>query len=200
MPGIFSSLAAPWPTCDVPILSRSWTVWLPPGRRLADAELGGIRLRQSSWLRRLFGPLIPGSDEIARAVQEGASQENSSSPQEPTTSTGLLSPWKSEADHSLNSSHWNAYQFDGLGDSPARIWIAAEDASSAWAWSLFVLALAGRWWLGRRDAAVDIGLFGIATSIALLIPAQTGDIFRRRMVGIGCRTVAGLDLARCVGK
>ncbi len=53
------SLRAPWPEPEVPVLNRSWTVWLPPGY----SSYGGrdafvpVAPPTGTWSRRLLGPL-----------------------------------------------------------------------------------------------------------------------------------------------
>jgi len=57
--GIVGSREPPLPQTDLPILSRHWTVWLPPGYRSLDADprWQSLGLPQLTWSQRLFGPL-----------------------------------------------------------------------------------------------------------------------------------------------
>ena len=56
---------APLPSVDVPMLSRQWTIWLPPGYEalLDDHQAPVSRPNRLSWSRRLFGPLGRSADQ-----------------------------------------------------------------------------------------------------------------------------------------
>ncbi|HTQ40496.1 MAG TPA: hypothetical protein VMJ32_15835, partial [Pirellulales bacterium] len=160
--GAVASHAAPWPSCDVPILSRQWVVWTPPGMALADVQIGNRHPCEPPWTKRLFGPL-------ARSVSDAPPSATAKTPNVPAA--GLQSPWKAADQYPLiDSAAWTSYCFDGA-ESDDRIWIADKQSLTAWAWSLFVLAVAVRWWFGKQSLALDIALLGTATVIALLIPA-----------------------------
>jgi hypothetical protein len=65
LPRLTSPQEPPFPRADLPILQRTWTVWLPPEYRLSDAE-GSVsldRLPPTTWSERLFGPLGRGADD-----------------------------------------------------------------------------------------------------------------------------------------
>ncbi len=57
--GVVDSIMPTLPQIDVPVMSREWTVWLPPGFRADEAALRAqARGRETaSWTTRLFGPL-----------------------------------------------------------------------------------------------------------------------------------------------
>ncbi|REK11583.1 MAG: hypothetical protein DWQ37_13805 [Planctomycetota bacterium] len=59
LPGLVVRHAAPFPTLDIPVLLREWSVWMPPGFEVADSdrETPLDRLRPPTWSQRLFGPL-----------------------------------------------------------------------------------------------------------------------------------------------
>ncbi len=57
--GVVNAVAAPLPEPNVPVLTRQWTVWAPPGFEVRDPSLR-LQARAAAslgWARRLFGPL-----------------------------------------------------------------------------------------------------------------------------------------------
>jgi len=65
--GIAGSVEPPLPPANLPVLSRHWTVWLPPGYRSLDddARWQPLGLPQTSWRQRLFGVLGQTADDTA---------------------------------------------------------------------------------------------------------------------------------------
>ncbi len=59
LPRLAGSLLPAWPEVDVPVLSRRWKIWLPPGYELAasDERWETTSRVPLSWSQRLFGPL-----------------------------------------------------------------------------------------------------------------------------------------------
>ncbi len=59
LPDLVSSARPPFPTLDIPVMARQWSVWLPPGYEIADASSRVVidRVEQRSWSQRLFGVL-----------------------------------------------------------------------------------------------------------------------------------------------
>jgi hypothetical protein len=62
--GVVGSVAPRWPRVDVPVMTRRWTVWLPPAYEGCSPRRRGQRSPEGrlSWTRRLFGPLGRPSD------------------------------------------------------------------------------------------------------------------------------------------
>ncbi|HEY2882462.1 MAG TPA: hypothetical protein VGJ15_08515, partial [Pirellulales bacterium] len=172
-----SAETAPWPGCDVPILSRQWTVSLPLGTAIAEAEIANSHVADVSWTRRLFGPLARSADKLQQkialiptATGEEDQIATTSDAKSTTFSANIPASVSTRSPAQILSAvGWTNYRFTGLGDSPARIWIVDERSISAQAWSLFVLTLAARWWIGRRSISFNIGTMGLATAAALLI-------------------------------
>jgi hypothetical protein len=157
--GLAARRLAAWPDCDVPILNRTWIIQLPPNKSLANADISGMHVIFVPWTKRLFGPL-GGSSAILQSDAPNLPTGNGPSMRNPT-------PLSSES-----ASGWSSYRFDGIGSTDSAVWIADEQTVSAWAWTLFLLAAVIRWFVGRRTTAVEIAIFGIATSLALLVPAH----------------------------
>ena len=86
-----STCAAPWPSCDVPIMERDWTVLLPPGLSLVESENAGVS-PDITWTNRLFGPLAQSStdEKLSGSASVGNSKANS-------TQSALISPWQSQS-------------------------------------------------------------------------------------------------------
>ena len=164
-----STSSAPWPKCDLPTLQRQWTVSVPLGFAVPEAEIGGRPAIVVSWAARLFGPL-------ARTVDAYA--ESSIAAEQPAHKTAWLqSPWKSGEHNSPSGREgWNTYQFDDSTDSPGKIWIVDQHSLSAWAWAVFVLVVGFGWWLGRQRILWNVAAVGAFTALALLVPAALAPI------------------------
>ncbi len=61
------TLRAPWPEPDVPVLNRSWTVWLPPGYSTYGGQdaLTPLSPPKRHWSERLLGRLGRGAGQTA---------------------------------------------------------------------------------------------------------------------------------------
>ncbi len=200
--GVISACAAPWPVVDVPILSRQWTVWLSPGMTVSDLQIGNSHLFDASWTKRFFGPLAPApslSAENFRAVNEGLlfsapvnrtptalANPASATNQTPTALISLQPPWYDTPDRQWSDdSNWSCYRFDAAGATD-QIWVTDSQLQSAWAWSLFLLVLAARWWFGNRGSTVEFGLLGLATVVALHHPGIFGAPGCGSLARVGC--------------
>ena len=73
--GIFASLEPPVPSIDMPVLARTWTVWLPPGYQATERFLRGQRgtAPPMTFAQRLFGPL--GQGAVARPFRPWAAED-----------------------------------------------------------------------------------------------------------------------------
>jgi len=213
--GIVASCVAPWPVTDVPILSRQWMVWIPPNAAIADVQIGNSHMLDVSCGARLFGLLAPGPNNSVEKFQvvhkssqaQGESDEGSAdsgkSPVKTDTddkrtmasAAGLQSPWKSvPEDQWSDNGNWRCYRFDGSGAAD-RLWIADKHLFWSWTWSLFVVAVALRWRVGNGRLLLDIGLLGIATVVALVIPAPWAPLSAAVWLGIvGGQLMAWISL------
>jgi hypothetical protein len=185
-PGVLAACPAPWPTVDIPILSRQWMVSIPPGMELADVQVGSSRLANSTWPQRLFGSLARVHDwqsflqsrQVAQTAPDNPDttmKQSTGAQPEPTEKSaghpaGLESPWSTNPHDTFSpASGWSCYLFDSSG-SGDRAWIANRQSMWSWTWSVFVIAAALRWWLGNRAMAFEIAILGSATLLALLVP------------------------------
>ncbi len=59
LPTLVTRQEAPFPTLDVPIFLREWSVWMPPGYRVTGADDRALpeQVAPPTWSQRLFGPL-----------------------------------------------------------------------------------------------------------------------------------------------
>ncbi len=219
--GTICQLIASWPVCNLPILSRRWTLQLPPGSCLVDAESGGAQAVIVPWTKRLFGPLAA-SDVLMQAGRETSAQSNDDAVKKSSadsdasslqnyeaspwhngsqTSDRLLGPSGLEANEitpdvsSVNLGEWTTYQFNDVGDASISVWIADEASLTAWSWGMFVLMAASRWWIGRIQPAADIVVLALLTAIALLAPTAVASLTAAVWLGY----VAGRLLVWLVG-
>ena len=57
------SLQVPFPAPELPVLNRSWVVWLPPGRQLIGGEgLSWHSMTRNGWPTNVWGPMAPGAN------------------------------------------------------------------------------------------------------------------------------------------
>jgi hypothetical protein len=65
LPSLVTSHAPPFPTLDIPIMARGWSVWLPPGYAILDADdrFPSDALQPLTWSQRLFGVLGRGAGQ-----------------------------------------------------------------------------------------------------------------------------------------
>ena len=167
-----------------------------PRAVLSQAEISGLQTVSLPWTKRLFGPLASIREEASinphadvspghpPAVPESLPTKVPAPPLPESRPSGVSSPWKPDASQLLSdAAGWTIHRFDGLGDAPGQIWVDVP-ALSAWAWSVFVLAMAARWTLGRRNVTLDIALLGIATAVALLMPAPSAPISAAAWLGL----------------
>ncbi len=185
--GAVSTCTALWPEVDVPILSRQWSISLPPSANISDLQIGNSHLFDASWTKRLFGPLVPAPSLSAESFRVVNEVPPSSAPVNQTQTaltntatitnqatsalTSLQPPWNKPDRQWDDDSNWNCYRFDAAGATD-RMWVADVRLLSSWAWSLFLLVLAARWWFGNRNSAVEVSVMGLATVVALIIPAS----------------------------
>ena len=164
-----STCAAPWPSCDVPILERDWTVLFPPGLSLVESENAGVS-PDITWTNRLFGPLVQSStdEKLSGSASVGNSKANSAH-------SVLISPWQSQSFEEASAGSadigWSVHRFTNLGELQPRIWLVDRSSIAAKSWALALLMLAARWWVGRKNIAFDLAVCGIVASIALVVPA-----------------------------
>ena len=63
LPRFFATHEPCYATVDLPVISRQWSVWLPPGYEIVDANPFSTRLMPSpTWTERVFGLLGRGTD------------------------------------------------------------------------------------------------------------------------------------------
>ncbi|MDZ4819052.1 MAG: hypothetical protein SGJ20_08775 [Planctomycetota bacterium] len=124
---IFSHAQLSTPTVNIPVLKRSWTVWLPPGLELADSASGSqaFSAPQNSWTKRLFGPLGRGADQDSfkpwsRRDWQDVSGGQSASPQVELCAQELIEQLRSSVTGSTLGSSTNGSTF---GEKIYAAWI-----------------------------------------------------------------------------
>ncbi len=165
--GILGRLDAPLPEAHFPVLTRHWTVWLPPGfQRLASqADLGrpGKTVTQ-----RLFGPLGRG-----RADGPAGNDKSLRLPRPSTETASNGSPW-----HGLppmpfgaeDTRGWTMHDLEIPASQGAQLTVVDRGSIHALGWIAFLAAVAvGRWLLIRCPVGLLLlaGLFGV---VALVLP------------------------------
>jgi len=141
--GIIGSREPPLPQTDLPILSRHWTVWLPPGYRSLDADprWQSLGLPQLTWSQRLFGPLgraptAPTFDPLAPFT---ADSPRTSGRHVLARLWDFAAPWfcdfYDEARHSarIAAQHKAEALLELLGTPPGKDAAAQEAAAPNWA-------------------------------------------------------------------
>jgi hypothetical protein len=181
--GLTAGRAAAWPECDIPILGRSWTVELPPGKGLASADISGTEAVIVPWTKRLLGP-VGGAAKILDADAPGIRKRSAAPPPNPVSASDS------------STTGWSHYRFDALGPSGASVWIADKVKLTAWAWTLFLLSAAAGWTIGRRGAAIQIATFGFGASLAMLVPVQWVPLSASIWLGLVAGRLALLLAAR----
>ncbi len=65
LPFLASRLQPPFPKLDIPVMARQWTIWLPPGYAVAEADGAYTTdsLTPMTWSQRLFGAFGRGAGQ-----------------------------------------------------------------------------------------------------------------------------------------
>jgi len=165
--GILGRLDAPLPEAHFPVLTRHWTVWLPPGfQRLASpADLGGPG---KTVTQRLFGPLGRG-----RADGPAGNDESLRLPHQSTETAGNGSPWRGLPPMLFGAKDtrgWTMHDLEIPASQGAQLTVVDRGSIYALGWIAFLATVSlGRWLLIRRPVGLVLlaGLFGV---VALVLP------------------------------
>jgi hypothetical protein len=184
------SRRASWPECDVAILNRSWAVWLPAGYCAIDARIGENSLAGTSGLERLFCPFMQESIDWKISPIDDSGIMTSADPDKGRDDNGGTSIAALSNDP-LAKAAWTGLEFRGVGHADAQIWIARAETFSAWQWALMLIAMGGRWWIGKQSALWNIAAIGFSASVVLLVPAVVGPLAGSAWFGmvVGCLIV-----------
>ena len=172
-----------WPDCDVPILNQSWSIWLPRGYRVIESQIGDAHPVGMPWAARLFWPFwqetasgqtVPGDD--SKVMASANSGETRGEASNAANATLVADP--------LVRASWTDLEFQNVGETDTWIWIAREDRYLAWEWSLLLVAIGARWWVGKRGMVWDTAVIGFGASAVLLAPAVIGPLVGAAWIGI----------------
>lgn len=126
------------PECNVPVLSRGWTAWLPPDFEAVQARraVGSTTLEELSWTERLLGPLAGQAGSNAWRWVLGRTPSSMSEgdrrrcdeffarlgrPLEQRADTDALTLGKLFAEIGDDPVWFDVAAFDGLGISPTSV-------------------------------------------------------------------------------
>ncbi|MHC4180281.1 MAG: hypothetical protein ACYSWU_22480, partial [Planctomycetota bacterium] len=194
--GMIGSLSPPLPDVNLRVLSRRWTVRLPPGYE----AIGADALRRSSsgsqlgWSRRLFGPLGRAAGEaafdplaaITRPFAPARTPERMPLPAEARQRqhTEPKAPWTDArlAEHGPAGSHDpNTYRLQLSGTSPGRLHFVHRQNMRMLGAVTFLLVIALGWWMaGHRPVVLTllVGVFGVAAMVLPepYVPVASGAV------------------------
>ncbi|MGA2063059.1 MAG: hypothetical protein ABSG67_21515, partial [Thermoguttaceae bacterium] len=173
--GTFGSLAPPLPEVNVPVLSCTWSVWLPPGYEAVeeDRRRQGPHGPEITISRRLFGPL--GRDPGQKAFNPFVAQDWLTSADgqgefQPAESNSLLDKHLPAGCRLTDTQGWSVQSLEISAAQPAPIKYVHRRLWQLWAAVIFVLTLG----VGNLKAAkypisfaVLTGIFGI---LAFVLP------------------------------
>src|SRR5262249_1698190 len=133
--------------------------------RIGEAQLVGMPL----W-ERLLGPFAEESAGQKATIDSGTTAADSDRGRNRGSESTTL-----EEKPRPNAS-WTHLQFKGVGKDDAWVWFARADTFAAWQWSLMLIAMGGRLWIGKHRVLWNVGAIGFGTSIVLLLPAVVGPL------------------------
>ncbi len=176
--GMVGSLYPPWPEADLPILSRHWTVWLPPGYEAFDPELRRQLGRTPRWSfsRRLFGPLGRAADQA---------------PFDPLVAKHWSAMAGPAGHQPADTSDWTVYRLECPGREtsrhtegagpPVRLKFVHRRTMRLLGSVSFLLMLGLGWWkLSGRPVVLTLllGVFGLAALVLseAYVPIASGGV------------------------
>ena len=185
--GFVDSVSPPEVAVDVPVLSRHWKVWLPPGyeSRGCDPNCETPPTDRLSWTQRMFGPLgrpagqaplDPGdpSDWLTlSAVDTGHPRSVDASGADALRRDQIAdSAWAEPAAEfaAVDTVGWTFHSVELSSVQSAGLEIVHSDTFRAFGWGVFLTVLALAWWLAIDSPAVLTGLAGLFGTAALLVP------------------------------
>lgn len=203
----FATIRVSWPRVDLPVVHRTWDVWIPPGFEFTD---GSAHAAQPRWRERLLGPLarpsgISSFNPLHRKCwsqlfhREADNTDRGSVDGEADAEQAIESSiWPDTIDTGLDTTHefaeddfWQhrtlaieTSQPNGkLDDNETTLAIRQRTVVAGIAWGAFLAGMAVVLWLIRRNSIA--GAWGVLTlaALALLGPAAMTSVLSALFLG-----------------
>ncbi len=153
---------APWPDCNLPMISKKWVVDLPPGTTISTAQIAGENVVAASWIARVFGPAAENFGHQPGQLSSGITEAE--------IDTGLKSPWTIPGEKPAGIAGWTRYVFDDGGKLPGRLWLANRQTELVCFWATLLFASGLSWFAGSRPREWSVAVLAFALAVALIAP------------------------------